>query len=276
MGGRPPLLAPSHQRVPHHAGHRRRGHRAPDAGHAASCSSRSASPAAVAKQATALQHLSGGRFVLGVGVGSHADEYARAGVDYHRRGRLMDEGIAAMQRRLGQRRRSGSRVPPGRRPRPGCRCGSAAPARPPAGGPPPSATAGPRCSSRADEYGPALDALRRETEQAGRRPDAVEPAVVVFARVGASDDEAPTGGARSGCPRSTASRPRRSTAIWWPGQPTRAPPRWAAYVEAGARHIIVMVAGTGAVRAVRAAAGRLRRHDQHDQYDGSVPAGVTG
>src|SRR5579863_4735351 len=55
-------------------------------------------PAAVAKQATALQELSGGRFVLGLGVGSHPVEYGRAGVDYHRRGHLMDEGIEAMRR----------------------------------------------------------------------------------------------------------------------------------------------------------------------------------
>ena len=41
-----------------------------------------------------------------------------------------------------------------------------------------------------DDYGPALAALRRETEAAGRHPDAVEPAVVIFARVG-PDDEAP-------------------------------------------------------------------------------------
>src|ERR1700691_3150861 len=48
----------------------------------------------VAKQATALQLLSGGRFVLGLGVGSHADEYARAGIDFHQRGPVMDSGIA--------------------------------------------------------------------------------------------------------------------------------------------------------------------------------------
>ena len=53
---------------------------------------------AVAKQATALQLLSGGRFVLGLGVGIHEHEYVRAGVDYHRRGRLMDEGVAGLRR----------------------------------------------------------------------------------------------------------------------------------------------------------------------------------
>ena len=54
-------------------------------------------PAAVAKQATALQLLSGGRFVLGLGVGIHEGEYERAGVDFHRRGRLMDEGVADLR-----------------------------------------------------------------------------------------------------------------------------------------------------------------------------------
>lgn len=55
------------------------------------------SAAAVAKQAAALQVLSGGRFVLGVGVGSHPGEYERAGVDYATRGRRLDEGIAALR-----------------------------------------------------------------------------------------------------------------------------------------------------------------------------------
>lgn len=55
------------------------------------------SPAAVAKQASALQLLSGGRFVLGVGVGSHPDEYRLAGVDYATRGRRLDDGLAALR-----------------------------------------------------------------------------------------------------------------------------------------------------------------------------------
>jgi len=56
------------------------------------------SPAAVARQAGTLQLLSGGRFVLGLGVGSHPGEYEAAEVDYSRRGRLLDEGIDALSR----------------------------------------------------------------------------------------------------------------------------------------------------------------------------------
>jgi alkanesulfonate monooxygenase SsuD/methylene tetrahydromethanopterin reductase-like flavin-dependent oxidoreductase (luciferase family) len=52
----------------------------------------------VAKQAASLQTLSGGRLVLGVGVGSHAGEYEQSGVDYHRRGRLLDAGIVELRR----------------------------------------------------------------------------------------------------------------------------------------------------------------------------------
>jgi alkanesulfonate monooxygenase SsuD/methylene tetrahydromethanopterin reductase-like flavin-dependent oxidoreductase (luciferase family) len=55
-------------------------------------------PAAVARQAGTLQLLTGGRFVLGLGVGSHRGEYDAANVDFSRRGRLMDEGIGALMR----------------------------------------------------------------------------------------------------------------------------------------------------------------------------------
>ncbi len=52
----------------------------------------------VAKQAASLQALSGGRLVLGVGVGSHAGEYEQSGVEYHRRGRLLDASIRELRR----------------------------------------------------------------------------------------------------------------------------------------------------------------------------------
>ena len=52
------------------------------------------SPFAVAKQAATLDLLSGGRFVLGIGVGSFAEEYANVHADFRTRGARMDEMIA--------------------------------------------------------------------------------------------------------------------------------------------------------------------------------------
>ena len=96
-----------------------------------------------------------------------------------------------------------------------------------------------------DDYGPALSALRQETEAAGRHPDAVEAAVVIFARVG-PDDEAPARGAEwlsdmYGVP------PKAFERHLVAGEPETCAALLGHYVEAGARHVIVMVAGTGAV-----------------------------
>src|SRR6266567_7665899 len=50
-----------------------------------------ANAALVAKQAATLDHLSGGRLVLGVAVGGREDDYEVSGVDFHTRGRRLDE-----------------------------------------------------------------------------------------------------------------------------------------------------------------------------------------
>src|SRR5512142_1697929 len=54
-------------------------------------------PLPLAKELSTLQNLSGGRLILGVGVGWMEDEFAALGVPFHERGRRMDEGIAMMR-----------------------------------------------------------------------------------------------------------------------------------------------------------------------------------
>lgn len=54
--------------------------------------------AAVARAATTIQGLSGGRLVLGVGVGEHAREYELTGAPFSRRGRDLDDGMDHLRR----------------------------------------------------------------------------------------------------------------------------------------------------------------------------------
>jgi alkanesulfonate monooxygenase SsuD/methylene tetrahydromethanopterin reductase-like flavin-dependent oxidoreductase (luciferase family) len=201
-------------------------------------------PAAVAKQATALQLLSGGRFVLGLGVGSHEGEYVQAGVDYHRRGQLMDAGIAEIRDAWATAGDADIRY----RQEPG------APTVPIwIGGA--SEAARRRTAAvadgwvplfiTADEYGGALQSLREETVAAGRPADAVEPAVVVFARVG-PEGEASEKGCQwlsdlYGIP--TKAFERHLVA----GTSESCAAGLSRFVQAGARHIVVMVAAPNAV-----------------------------
>src|SRR5215472_4723866 len=54
-------------------------------------------PLPLAKELSTLQNLSGGRLILGVGVGWLESEFAALGVPFQERGRRMDEGIAMMR-----------------------------------------------------------------------------------------------------------------------------------------------------------------------------------
>jgi alkanesulfonate monooxygenase SsuD/methylene tetrahydromethanopterin reductase-like flavin-dependent oxidoreductase (luciferase family) len=202
-------------------------------------------PPAVAKQATAIQLLSGGRFVLGLGVGSHEGEYVRAGVDYHRRGELMDAGIASLRQAWAS----------ADDPQAAYRQEPAAPRIPIwIGGS--SEAARHRAATvadgwvplflTADEYGPALQELRREIEAAGRPADDVEAAVVVFARVG-DRDEATESGCRwlselYGIPAKAFERHLVA------GPSEVCATGLGRFVEAGARHVVVKVAAPDAVQ----------------------------
>ena len=54
-------------------------------------------PARLGKMLATLDHLSGGRVTLGVGVATTRDEYDNLGVDFTTRGKRMDEIIGALQ-----------------------------------------------------------------------------------------------------------------------------------------------------------------------------------
>ncbi|MCZ0979975.1 TIGR03619 family F420-dependent LLM class oxidoreductase [Streptomyces diastatochromogenes] len=102
-------------------------------------------PLVTAKAYATLDHLSGGRLVLGVGAGHVQEEFEALGVDFARRGAVLDETLDALRAALGPEEypeHLGSGSPsrtwgscPGPR-RSGSRSGWAAPPRPPCAGPP--------------------------------------------------------------------------------------------------------------------------------------------
>lgn len=142
-------------------------------------------PAAVAKQATALQLLSGGRFVLGLGVGSHPGEYEMAGVDYSARGRLIDEGIAGLRQAWASAGRADLdyRQEPAGPPVPLWVGGSSKAARRRAAT---SADGWVPMFISVEDYTVGLDLLRSDAAAAGRAEDEVAAAVVAVVCVGDS------------------------------------------------------------------------------------------
>ncbi|WP_432137410.1 MULTISPECIES: TIGR03619 family F420-dependent LLM class oxidoreductase [unclassified Streptomyces] len=58
-------------------------------------------PLLTAKQYATLDHLSGGRLVLGVGAGHVPEEFAALGVDFGGRGAVLDETVDALRAALG-------------------------------------------------------------------------------------------------------------------------------------------------------------------------------
>lgn len=204
------------------------------------------SPAAVAKQAATLQLLSEGRFVLGVGSGSHPGEYAAAGAGqvFGRRGRKLDEGIAAVRAAWssGDQSTSFYRQEPVPRPVPIWIGGSTAAARR-------------RAATLGDGWVPlfvgpedladGVDRLRAETEVAGRDPREVTVAVVVMVAVG--DDAATHQRGTRWLSSLYGIPPKAFDRHLVSGSPARCAEALGRFAEAGAQHAVVMVAGDDAV-----------------------------
>jgi hypothetical protein len=98
----------------------------------------------------------------------------------------------------------------------------------------------------ADDYGPALRALRNETVEAGRPADAVEAAVVVFVRVGPEGEAHEQGGEWLSTLYGVPAKAFERYLVAGPSEVCAA--ELGKFVEAGARHVVVMVAGPDAVQ----------------------------
>lgn len=230
------------------------------------------SAAVVAKQATALQLVSGGRFVLGIGVGSHEAEYREAGIDFAGRGRTADRELQELRRIWrGTPRENASRY-------------RQLPASPPVpvwvGG------ASRAALDRAAKYGDGwipmfldpeayrarLATLHDLLARQGREPDSLVPAAVVFVRT--IEGQSSAGSEKP----SDEARPHEDGGRWLAslyqlpakafhrhliaGPAEQCAAELLRYLKAGAEHVAVMVADDDALphfAAVVGALDRLRR-----------------
>ena len=235
------------------------------------------SAAVVAKQAAALQHLCGGRLVLGLGVGNHEGEYEAAGARFASRGRDLDRGIDELRaawmpggalasgRALGSGSPlgsgdtpgSGSALGSGRMPGSGDTPGSASPGyvqlpepdRVPIwiGGSSEAALA--RAARRGDgwiplflspaRYSSAMERLSEEASKAGRDPRGIARAVVIFASVGNLPDASSRG--LSWMSSLYGLPPRAFARHLTAGPPRACADEIASFYEAGAEHVAVFL-----------------------------------
>lgn len=77
-------------------------------------------PLVAAKQFATLDHLSGGRLICGIGAGHVQAEFEQLGVDFHRRGRIVDDRLPIVMAALEEEFVDGfgARPRPAQRPRP--------------------------------------------------------------------------------------------------------------------------------------------------------------
>lgn len=207
-------------------------------------------PALVAKEFASLDYLSGGRVVLGVGVGGESEQdYEAVGVPINERGARADDAMAALRALFADApasyegrfsRFTGISIEP-------------RPAQP--GGPAlwvggRSAAALRRAGTLGDgwlpiwvspeRYATGWSEIRRHAESAGRDPEAIVPAAVVPALVAdggerAREDVRAYLGIRYGTPFSPQAVERYCVA----GTPEECAARVQAYVEAGIQHVVL-------------------------------------
>lgn len=209
-------------------------------------------PASVAKQAATLQHLSDDRFVLGLGVGSHPGEYAAAGVDFEARGRRMDDSLTALARAWEHDPDDLYGLDPA--PRVPLWFGGAGPAALRRAGAMGDGWVPMFLSP--DDYRVGLERLADAAAAAGRTPEDIDRAVVVFARVGVAEESFRDGSEWLASLYTLPPRAFRRHLV--SGSADDCAAAIDAYHQAGADHVVVMVAADDALEHFAALRAALR------------------
>jgi alkanesulfonate monooxygenase SsuD/methylene tetrahydromethanopterin reductase-like flavin-dependent oxidoreductase (luciferase family) len=213
--------------------------------------------ALVAKQAASLWDLSGGRLILGVGVGSHEGEYQAVGAAYHERGRRLDMMMDAL-RASWSATEGRYRILPAPPQIPLWVGGSSEPALR-------------RAAERAqgwiplfvppEEYGAACRRLDKETQLAGRDPASVTRGITAFVSLaGNESEEAASRAADRGCSwmGSLYGLPPKAFARHLlSGSARRCAEHLARWYEAGAEHVACFITEDAPLVAFEALAGAL-------------------